>query len=153
MPPCVRTGVFHQKWKAGGAQGSGLTRRRPVPHDWNDEHWGEGESRLAPAQWLIQGGRTEKGRSLKWVDHNVAGNKRYLCGSKVLLEPRCRERTWNFYAGSMKVFLYSASNLLFNLLSNRRCGQKNIFEGLIKTEMPKANMRKRMTVAEGVRSR
>lgn len=60
VPPCVQTGVFHQKRKAGGAQGSGFTCRRPVPHDWNDEHWGEGESRLAPAQWLIQGGRMEK---------------------------------------------------------------------------------------------
>lgn len=60
LPPCVRTGLFHQKWKAGGPQGSGLTCRRPVPHYWNDELWGEGASGPAPSQWLIQGGREDE---------------------------------------------------------------------------------------------
>lgn len=145
VPPCVRTGVFHQKRKAGGAQGSGLTCRRPVPHDWNDEHWREGQSRLAPAQWLIQGGRTEKWPSLKSVDHNVAGNKRYLCSSKVLLEkePWRRERTWNLHAvGSMekKIYIECASKITVNQRAFQQMVLgKQYFERLIKAEMPKAS--------------
>lgn len=52
LPPCVRTGVLYKKWKGGGPEGSGLTGRRLASHDWHDEHWGEGQSGLAPPQWL-----------------------------------------------------------------------------------------------------